>query len=47
LSEYAKDLIPAIVKEDGYVAILTDFDCAGINIAEKVIEEIIDCLQKR
>ena len=42
LSEYAKDLIPAIIKEDGYVAILTDFDCAGINIAEKVIEEIIE-----
>jgi hypothetical protein len=38
LSEYA------IVKDDGYVAILTDFDCAGINIAEKVIEEIIDIL---
>lgn len=44
LSEYAKDLIPAIIKEDGYVAILTDFDCAGINIAEKVIEEIIELL---
>jgi hypothetical protein len=41
-TEYAKDLIPAIIKEDGYVAILTDFDCAGVNIAEKVIEEIIE-----
>lgn len=42
LSEYAKDLIPKIIEKDGYVAILTDFDCAGISIAEKVIKEIID-----
>ena len=47
LSEYAKDLIPAIIKEDGYVAILTDFDCAGIDIAEKVIEEIIELLGEK
>jgi hypothetical protein len=29
------------VEQDGRVAILTDFDCAGIHIAEKVISEDI------
>jgi hypothetical protein len=46
LSEYARELISAIIKEDGYIGFLTDFDCAGINIAEKAIKEIID-LEKR
>lgn len=39
-AEYPRDLIVEIVKHDGYVIILTDFDCAGINIAENVISEV-------
>ncbi|HET7345607.1 MAG TPA: toprim domain-containing protein [Nitrososphaeraceae archaeon] len=39
-AEYPKDLITEIVKNDGYVIILTDFDCAGIHIAENVISEV-------
>ena len=51
-AEYPKRLVSAIIEKGGYVAILTDFDCAGINIAEKVIEEVIaslgpDGLRKR
>jgi 5S rRNA maturation endonuclease (ribonuclease M5) len=41
-AEYPKDLVPAIVEQDGHVFILTDFDCAGIHIAEKVISELAD-----
>jgi hypothetical protein len=40
-AEYPKDLIREIIKNGGNVAILTDFDCAGIHIAEKVISEVI------
>jgi 5S rRNA maturation endonuclease (ribonuclease M5) len=40
-AEYPKDLIREIIEQDGRVAILTDFDCAGIHIAEKVISEDI------
>ncbi|MDQ6862221.1 MAG: hypothetical protein M3044_00205 [Thermoproteota archaeon] len=40
-AEYPKDLIREINEQDGRVAILTDFDCAGIHIAEKVISEDI------
>jgi 5S rRNA maturation endonuclease (ribonuclease M5) len=41
-AEYPKDLIREINEQDGRVAILTDFDCAGIHIAEKVISEDIE-----
>ena len=34
-------MIREIIEQDGRVAILTDFDCAGIHIAEKVISEDI------
>jgi hypothetical protein len=39
-AEYPRDLVPAIVEKGGYVIILTDFDCAGIHIAERVISEL-------
>ena len=43
ISQYTqKDLIRKINENDGNVAILTDFDCAGIHIAEKVIAEDIE-----
>ena len=38
-AEYPKDLIREINQNGGNVAILTDFDCAGIHIAEKVITD--------
>jgi hypothetical protein len=38
-AEYPKDLIREINQNGGNVAILTDFDCAGIHIAEKVIAD--------
>ena len=41
-AEYPKDLIREIIANGGNVAILTDFDCAGIHIAEKVIAEDIE-----
>jgi hypothetical protein len=40
-AEYPKDLIREIIENGGNVAILTDFDCAGIHIAEKVISDVI------
>jgi 5S rRNA maturation endonuclease (ribonuclease M5) len=39
-AEYPKDLVPEIIRKGGYVIILTDFDCAGIHIAERVIREL-------
>ena len=41
-AEYPKDLIREIIENGGNVAILTDFDCAGIHIAEKVISDVIE-----
>ena len=38
-AEYPKDLIRQIIENGGNVAILTDFDCAGTHIAEKVISD--------
>ncbi|MGC2681976.1 MAG: hypothetical protein WA323_08910, partial [Candidatus Nitrosopolaris sp.] len=35
-------LIREIIENGGNVAILTDFDCAGIHIAEKVISDVIE-----
>ena len=40
-AEYPKDLIREIIENGGNVAILTDFDCAGIHIAEKVISDVL------
>jgi hypothetical protein len=40
-AEYPKDLIREIIENGGNVEILTDFDCAGIHIAEKVISDVI------
>src|SRR5215469_2964580 len=40
-AEYPKDLIREIIENRGNVLILTDFDCAGIHIAEKVISDVI------
>ena len=40
-AEYPKDLIRQIIKNGGNVGIMTDFDCAGIHIAEKVISDVI------
>jgi hypothetical protein len=40
-AEYPKDLIREIIDNGGNVLILTDFDCAGIHIAEKVISDVI------
>jgi hypothetical protein len=39
-AEYPRDLVPDIIRKGGYVVILTDFDCAGIHIAERVISEL-------
>ena len=41
LQNILKNLIREIIEQDGRVAILTDFDCAGIHIAEKVLSEDI------
>ena len=38
-ADYPRDLIPRIIKEGGNVVILTDFDCAGIHIAERIIAD--------
>ena len=40
-AEYPKDLSREIIENGGNVLILTDFDCSGIHIAEKVISEVI------
>jgi 5S rRNA maturation endonuclease (ribonuclease M5) len=40
-AEYPKDLIREIIDNGGNVLILTDFDCAGIHIAEKVISDVV------
>ena len=40
-AEYPKDLIRQIIKNGGNVGIITDFDCAGIHIAEKVISDVV------
>jgi hypothetical protein len=41
-AEYPKSLVLEIIKKGGYVAILTDFDCAGIHIAERVIMQVLN-----
>jgi hypothetical protein len=38
-ADYPRDMVPRIIKDGGNVVILTDFDCAGIHIAERVIAE--------
>ena len=38
-ADYPRDLVPRIIDEGGNVVILTDFDCAGIHIAERIIAE--------
>jgi len=38
-ADYPRELVPRIVNEGGNVAILTDFDCAGIHIAERIVAE--------
>jgi 5S rRNA maturation endonuclease (ribonuclease M5) len=40
-AEYPKDLSREIIENGGNVLILTDFDCSGIHIAEKVISDVI------
>ncbi|MGA7899947.1 MAG: hypothetical protein WCA39_13920, partial [Nitrososphaeraceae archaeon] len=40
-AEYPKTLVSEIVMNGGYVVILTDFDCAGIHIAERVITQVL------
>ena len=46
-AEYPKDLIREIIENGGNVLILTDFDCSGIHIAEKVISDVIDGEERR
>jgi hypothetical protein len=36
-ADYPRDLVPEIIENGGNVVILTDFDCAGIHIAERII----------
>lgn len=36
-AEYPRNLVPEITEQGGNVVILTDFDCAGIHIAERII----------
>jgi hypothetical protein len=38
-ADYPRDLVPRIIDNGGNVVILTDFDCAGIHIAERIIAE--------
>jgi 5S rRNA maturation endonuclease (ribonuclease M5) len=38
-AEYPRNLVPEITKQGGNVVILTDFDCAGIHIAERIIAD--------
>lgn len=38
-ADYPRDLVPRIIEEGGNVVILTDFDCAGIHIAERIIAD--------
>jgi hypothetical protein len=38
-AEYPRNLVPEIIENGGNVVILTDFDCAGIHIAERIIAE--------
>ena len=38
-AEYPRNLVPEITKQGGNVVILTDFDCAGIHIAERIISD--------
>jgi hypothetical protein len=40
-AEYPRNLVPEITKQGGNVVILTDFDCAGIHIAERIIADDI------
>lgn len=38
-AEYPRNLVPEIAQQGGNVVILTDFDCAGIHIAERIIAD--------
>lgn len=38
-AEYPRNLVPEITEQGGNVVILTDFDCAGIHIAERIIAD--------
>ena len=38
-AEYPRNLVPEIVKNGGNVVMLTDFDCAGIHIAERIVAD--------
>jgi hypothetical protein len=38
-ADYPRDLVPEIIENGGNVVILTDFDCAGIHIAERIIAD--------
>jgi hypothetical protein len=38
-ADYPRDLVPRIIDNGGNVVILTDFDCAGIHIAERIIAD--------
>ena len=38
-ADYPRALVPEIIENGGNVVILTDFDCAGIHIAERIIAE--------
>lgn len=38
-ADYPRVLVPEIIENGGNVVILTDFDCAGIHIAERIIAE--------
>lgn len=40
-AEYPRNLVPEITEQGGNVVILTDFDCAGIHIAERIISDDI------
>jgi hypothetical protein len=40
-ADYPRALVPEIIETGGNVVILTDYDCAGIHIAERIIAEDI------
>ena len=46
-ADYPASMVLEIIKKGGYVVILTDFDCAGIHIAERIVTQTLNELGEK